>query len=62
MTNTPDFVIPGDLAQTIADYLATRPYREVAAMIQALQRMKPAPNMTNLSQPIHSVAESHATE
>lgn len=42
MTNkAPDFVINGDLAQAIADYLVTRPYREVAALIAALQQLKP---------------------
>ncbi len=42
-TKAPDFIIPGDLAQTIADYLAARPYREVAAMIDALKQIKPVP-------------------
>lgn len=35
------FVIAQDLAQAIADYLAARPYREVAAMVRGLEVLQP---------------------
>ena len=42
MTNAPThLLIPTDLAQSIADYLATRPFREVAGFMGALQQLKP---------------------
>lgn len=41
--NTPPkmILVPVDLLQTTANYLATRPYREVAGLIQAIQTCKP---------------------
>lgn len=43
MTEQPKhFLIPADLAQAIADYLATKPFREVAGLMSALQQIKPA--------------------
>ena len=42
MTDAPKaLLIPTDLAQAIADYLATRPFREVAGFMGALQQLKP---------------------
>lgn len=38
MTN---FFIPQDLLQAVGNYLSTRPYREVAGMVQALESLKP---------------------
>jgi hypothetical protein len=35
------FIIDGNVAQAIADYLVTKPYREVAGFIQALQSIEP---------------------
>lgn len=35
-------LIPLDLAQKIADYLAQRPFREVADIMIALGQLKPA--------------------
>jgi hypothetical protein len=34
------FLIRADLAQALADYLALRPYREVAQLIDGLQRLE----------------------
>jgi hypothetical protein len=39
----PEFAIPAQLAQAIAEYLSTKPYREVAPMLAALQALKPVP-------------------
>lgn len=33
--------IPAELANAIAEYLSTRPWREVAGMMAALQQLKP---------------------
>ena len=42
MTNAPThLLIPTDLAQALADYLSTRPFREVAGFMGALQQLKP---------------------
>lgn len=38
-----NFIIPKELAQAILDYLAQHPYREVAAMVQAMQQLNPHP-------------------
>jgi hypothetical protein len=62
MNEQPMMLIPVDLAQKIADYLGQRPFHDVVHLMMALSQLKPAPNVTELSQPIHSVAESHATE
>lgn len=32
-------VIPGDLVQALANYLATKPYAEVAGLIDALKKL-----------------------
>jgi hypothetical protein len=37
-----DLLIPAGLAQAIADYLATKPFREVANFMAALSQLKPA--------------------
>lgn len=37
----PNFIIPAELAQAIANYLGTRPYVEVAGFINALQQLRP---------------------
>lgn len=36
-------IIPVQLAQEIATYLATRPYNEVAGLIAAMMQLQPAP-------------------
>ena len=36
----PQYVTPHDLAQAVLAYLAQRPYREVAQLIAALERME----------------------
>lgn len=38
-------LIPSDLAQAIADYLVTRPYREVAHLVASLAQIKPPPEV-----------------
>lgn len=35
-------LIPAALAQAIADYLATKPFQEVAGFMSALAQLKPA--------------------
>ena len=43
MTSAPThLLIPTDLAQALADYLASQPFREVAGFMGALQQLKPA--------------------
>lgn len=34
-------LIPVTLAQAVLDYLASRPYREVAPLIEAMKQMQP---------------------
>lgn len=44
MSDEPTHVaVPVPLAQSILDYLATRPYGEVYRLISALQSLEPAP-------------------
>lgn len=38
---TQTFEIPGPLLSELMNYLATKPYREVAAAMQALQSLNP---------------------
>ena len=38
-----DLIIPAGLRDAIVNYLATRPYREVAAAVQQLTNLTPAP-------------------
>jgi len=40
-----NFVITEQLAQAIADYLVTRPYREVAGMVQGLHNLSTLPDV-----------------
>lgn len=39
--NIMKFEITGELANKVLSYLATRPYQEVAALIQEVQTIKP---------------------
>jgi len=41
MTQPPLLTIPAELAQSIHDYLVTRPMREVEALVVALRQAKP---------------------
>lgn len=43
MTNKKELLIPLELAEAIANYLAQRPYAEVYQLIAALQQLQPAP-------------------
>lgn len=36
-------ILPIDLGQAIVNYLELQPYREVAALLQALTQLQPAP-------------------
>lgn len=38
-----NLIIPTALVQAIGDYLVKRPYAEVVQLIDALQRLQPAP-------------------
>lgn len=42
MNEPQNYLIPAPLLQELVSYLATRPYREVAAAMQALQSLAPA--------------------
>ncbi len=51
------YLIRADLAQAILNYLAAKPYAEVAAMVMALQQMEefiPQQEGTNVTEPIES--------
>jgi hypothetical protein len=37
----PEYILPAELAQALYDYLARRPYLEVAGLIQAMAELKP---------------------
>lgn len=39
------FGIPQPLLQNVADYLSTRPYREVATLLHAMQTCQPVEDM-----------------
>lgn len=44
-------LLPQPLAQALADYLAQRPYCEVAVLIAELTRIKPAPSAVEPKDP-----------
>lgn len=44
--NADAVVVPLELAQAVLDYLATRPYREVAAMIDKFSKVRPVNSKT----------------
>ncbi|WPN45921.1 hypothetical protein [Pseudomonas sp. P8_241] len=45
------FLIEQQLAQAVADYLTTRPYREVAMLVRGLEAMTPVPDSTSVPDP-----------
>lgn len=43
MDKKPDLILPFDVWQTVLNYLATKPYREVIQYIAVLERLQPVP-------------------
>ena len=41
MDETQEYIVPGNLANAIAQYLAERPYKEVAGLLAALSQVLP---------------------